>query len=118
MVFSSQKLWHYLLTHKVKLIAKIDPLKYLLSKPTLTGRLTKWVMILSEFDIEYVDHKAIKDQVIANQLADSPLEGFYPIEVDFLDAHILQLEPVTWKLYFNGSYTHHGSGAKILFITP
>ena len=34
-VFASQKLHHYLLTHKVKLIAKIDPLKYLLSKMSL-----------------------------------------------------------------------------------
>ena len=59
-VFASQKLRHHLLTHKVKLISKIDPLKYLLNKTTLTARLAKWVMILSEFDIDYVDRKAIK----------------------------------------------------------
>jgi hypothetical protein len=59
-VFSSQKLRHYLSMHKVKLISKIDPLKYLLRKTTLTSRLAKWVMILSEFDIEYVDRKVIK----------------------------------------------------------
>lgn len=60
-VFTSQKLCHYLLTHKVKLISKIGPLKYFLNKIALTGRLAKWVMILSEFDIEYVDRKAIKE---------------------------------------------------------
>ena len=65
-VFASQKLPHYLLTHKVKLISKIDPLKYLLKKIALTGRLAKWVMILSEFDIKYVDRKAIKGQAIAD----------------------------------------------------
>lgn len=48
-VFASQKLCHYLFTHKVKLISKIEPLKYLLRKTTLTGRLAKWVMILCEF---------------------------------------------------------------------
>ena len=89
MVFSSQKLWHYLLTHKVKLIAKIDPLKYLLSKSALTGRLVKWVMILSEFDIEYIHRKVIKGQAIYDPWDKSPLEEFYPIEVDFPDAHIL-----------------------------
>ena len=51
MVFSSQKLQHYMLAHTVHLVAKIDPLKYLLSKAVLTGRLAKWMMILSEFDI-------------------------------------------------------------------
>ena len=42
------------------LISKIDPLKYLVSKSILIGFLAKWIMILSEFDIEYVDRKAIK----------------------------------------------------------
>lgn len=49
-----------MLAHSVKLVAKIDLLKYLLNKATLTGRLAKWVMILTEFDIEYVERKAIK----------------------------------------------------------
>lgn len=59
-VFASQKLQHYMLTYSVKMIAKIDPLKYLLSKIALTGRLAKWVLILSEFDIDYIEQKAIK----------------------------------------------------------
>ena len=54
-VFDSQKFRHYMLAHTIKLVTKIDPLKYLLSKATLTGRLAKWVMILSEFDIHYID---------------------------------------------------------------
>jgi hypothetical protein len=35
-VFASQKICHYMLSHPIKLIAKIDPLKYLLAKSTLT----------------------------------------------------------------------------------
>ena len=57
---TSQKLQHYLLTHTIRLIAKINPLKYLLSKATLIGRLAKWVMILSDFNIQYVERKEIK----------------------------------------------------------
>lgn len=59
-VFATQELRHYMLHQKTMLISKIDPLKYLLSKAALTGRLAKWVMVLSEFDIEYVDRKEIK----------------------------------------------------------
>lgn len=77
-IFSSQKLQDYMLSHIVKLICKIDPLKYLLSKTTLTGLMAKWVMLLSEFDILYVDQKAIKGQVIAVQLAETPLVDAYP----------------------------------------
>lgn len=47
LVFASQKLRHYILAHSIKLVAKIDPLKYFLNKATLTGRLAKWVMILT-----------------------------------------------------------------------
>ena len=65
-VFASQKLRHYMLAHTTRLIEKINPLKYSISKAALTGRLAKWVMVLSEFDIQYVEHKAIKGQVIAD----------------------------------------------------
>lgn len=117
-VFASQYLCHYLLTQKVKLMAKIDPLNYLLNKIALTRRLAKWVMVLSEFDIEYVDRKVIKGQATTDQLAEAPIEILNPILVYFPNTHILQTEPITWKFYFHGSYTHHGSGVGILFIMP
>lgn len=44
-----------MINNKTELIAKIDPLKYFLSKAALIGCTAKWVMFLSEFDIEYVD---------------------------------------------------------------
>ena len=59
-MFASQKLKHYMLAHTMQLVAKIDPLKYLLSKVALTSQLAKWMMILLEFDIQYVEQKAIK----------------------------------------------------------
>lgn len=108
-----------MLNHKTKLIAKIDPLKYLLSKTTLTGRLAKWVMILSEHDIEYIDWKVIKGHVIVDQLTNTLVTIDHPLISDFLDESIFFIDtPITWKLCFDGSYTSHGSGAGILFITP
>lgn len=108
-----------MLNHKTHLVAKIDPLKYLLSRATLTRCLEKWVMILSEYDIHYVEHKAIKGQVTIDQLAEAPIQGDHPLVVNFLDESIFQVEPKSpWKLYFDGSHTGHGSGVGILFITP
>ena len=68
-MYASQKLWHYMLTHTIWLITQIAPLKYFFSKATLIGGLAKWVMILSEFDIENVKKKAIKGHEIFDQLA-------------------------------------------------
>lgn len=76
-------------------------------------------MILSEFDIEYVDIKAIKGQAIADQLADAPMIDDVPLISEFLDESILIVSHAKpWQLYFDGSYTQHGAGAGILFITP
>lgn len=118
-VFATQPLRHYMLTHTVKLIAKIDPLKYLLNKANLTRRLAKWVMILSEFDIQYVDRRAIKGQVIADQLAEALLQDDHPMHIEFPNTNALTMTVTQhWILYFDGSYTQHGSGSGILFVTP
>ena len=108
-----------MLSHTVQLISKIDPLKYMLSCIVLTGRLGKWVMLLSEFDIQYIDRKAIKGQAIADHLADAPLVADHPLIMEFPDEHLCLIEEQpSWKLYFDGSYTSHGSGAGILLVTP
>lgn len=107
-----------MLAHKVHLIAKIDPLKYLLSKAALTSRLAKWMMVLFEFDIEYVERKAIKGRAIVDQLADFPIREKAPIQVEFPNEHILYMTSRTWKMFFDASFMQNGSGAGVLFVSP
>ena len=52
-------------------------------------------MILSEFDIEHVNRKAIKGHAIVDQLENAPIEISNPILADFPNMHILQIELVT-----------------------
>ena len=59
-VFASKKLRNYVLAHATQLVTKIDPVKYLLNKAGLTRWLAKWMIILLEFDIYYVERKEIK----------------------------------------------------------
>lgn len=118
-VFSIQKLYHYILSHTVQLISKIGPLKYMLSRIVLIGCLVKWVMLLSEFDIQYIDRKALKEKAIVDHLADAPLVVDHPLIMEFLDEHFYLIEVQSlWKLYFDGSSTSHGSGIGILLVTP
>ena len=81
-----------MLHQKTMLISKIDPLKYLLSKATLTGHKEKWVMILSEFDIEYVDRREIKGKVIIDQLVEENIEDDHPMLIDFPDKSIFNID--------------------------
>ncbi|XP_077249434.1 uncharacterized protein LOC143888974 [Tasmannia lanceolata] len=60
LVWATQKLRHYLLSNRVLLLSRMDPLKYLFEKPALTGRTARWLLLLSEFDITYVTQKSIK----------------------------------------------------------
>jgi RNase H-like domain found in reverse transcriptase len=63
LIFAVKKLRHYMLAHKIILISKVDPLKYLMTRPMLTGRLAKWAIIFTKFDITYMPQKTIKGHV-------------------------------------------------------
>uniref|UniRef100_A0A2N9I3P2 Integrase catalytic domain-containing protein n=2 Tax=Fagus sylvatica TaxID=28930 RepID=A0A2N9I3P2_FAGSY len=67
-------------------------------KPALTGKIARWQVLLSEFDILFVARKAIKGQAIADYLADYPSEQ--------------------WKLYFDGAANAVGSGIGAVLVSP
>ena len=51
LVWTTKRLRQYMLYHTTWLISKLDPLKYMMEVPALSGRLARWQMLLSEFDI-------------------------------------------------------------------
>ncbi|XP_077232169.1 uncharacterized protein LOC143866971 [Tasmannia lanceolata] len=112
LVWATQKLRHYLLSNRVLLLSRMDPLKYLFEKPALTGRTARWLLLLSEFDITYVTQKSIKGRVIAAQLADSPAENNEFLKAEFPDEEIMIVEdevPDTkWLMYFDGAVNNRG----------
>ena len=40
--------------YSVHLISHLDHLRYLFNRPALVGRLMRWLVFLTEFDIHYV----------------------------------------------------------------
>eukprot|EP01018_Ginkgo_biloba_P006265 Gb_03991 [translate_table: standard] len=108
-----------MLNNRAKLITKIDPLKYFLSKSTLIGRMAKCVMLLSEFDIEYVNQKSIKGQVLVDHLTEAPLSENQPLIIGFPNELVLLLDKSPeWKFYFDGFFTTCGLGAGIFLLMP
>lgn len=51
LVFAATKFRHYFFAFQVVLRTKADPLRFMLTRPFITGRLGKWMLQLSEFDI-------------------------------------------------------------------
>ena len=69
LAWAAQRLRQYMLYHTTWLIVKLDPIKFIFEKPSLSGRIARWQVLLSKFDILYVSQKAIKGSVITDFLA-------------------------------------------------
>ena len=69
LVTVARKLWPYFQCHPIVVITTF-PLKGILHKLELFGWLTKWAVDLSEHDISFQPHTAIKSQVLADFIAD------------------------------------------------
>ncbi|XP_074283500.1 uncharacterized protein LOC141608048 [Silene latifolia] len=97
----------------------MDPIKYLFEKPVLNGRMSRWTLMLSEFDLKYVPLKAIKGKVVADFLADNPVEETDIVDTwSFPDEDIVHVKDDVWDLYFDGDSNNMGCGIGVLIISP
>ena len=88
------------------MVSKDDVIKYMLPLPILNGRIGKWNLALSEFDLRYELAKAVKGQIMADFVA----QHCGP------DLGIVDLAP--WTLFFDGSSCGVGSGISIVLVSP
>ena len=52
----------------------MDPLKYLFEKLALSGRLSRWLIVLAKLDLKYVARKTIKGSIVSNFCVENPVE--------------------------------------------
>ncbi|XP_070025061.1 uncharacterized protein [Nicotiana sylvestris] len=118
------KLRHYLLAYTTYLITRLDPLKYIFQKPMPTGRLAKWQILLTVFDIVYVTHTAMKDQALADHLVENPVDDeYHPLSTYFPDEEVNSVEVVpedtnAWKMLFDGAVNAKGVRIGAILILP
>ena len=63
---------HYLLEHRVQLMTKSNPMKYLFTRPQLSGRMEQWAILTLCLDIESITPIAFRGQAVADLLANFP----------------------------------------------
>ena len=78
--------------YMVHLIALIDPIKYLLSKPVLSGWLARWGLLLTEYEIIYIPQKVIRGQAFADFLANHLIPVAWEISDDLPNEDIFYVE--------------------------
>ena len=83
----------------------------------MSGRLSRWLILLVEFDLKYVARKTIKGSIVSNFCVENLVEGMDGRE-NFLDEDILDIELGAWKMYFDGAVNEYGNGIRVLLISP
>jgi len=106
-VFSARRLRHYF--HSFTVVVMTDlPIQKVLQKPDVAGRMVRWAVELSEFDIEYEPRGSNKGKIYADFVVELSPRGA-PQEVE-LDSQ--------WLLSVDGSSNQQGSGAGIVLEGP
>ena len=119
LVWATRRLRHYVTEYSILLVSLLDPLRYLFDRPVLTDRLMRWLVLLKEFDIQYMTQKLVKGSIVADHLASLPVSDDRPIDDDFPDEQFVSMTSITgWQLYFDGVANQSGFGIVILLISP
>ncbi|XP_010451519.1 PREDICTED: uncharacterized protein LOC104733653 [Camelina sativa] len=96
-VISARKLRPYFQSHTVEVLTN-QPLRTIFHSPSQSGRLAKWAVELSEYDVKYKNRTCAKSQVLVELSpeleADAP-----PLEI--------------WSLHVDGASSKMGSGAGV-----
>ncbi|CAJ2661849.1 unnamed protein product [Trifolium pratense] len=98
-VMAARKLRHYFLAHSI-VVRTDQPIKQLLARPDMTGRMLKWSLELSEFEIFFESRKALKAQVLADFIAEMTTSS--------------TPNKNKWTIFVDGSSNPQGSGAGII----
>ena len=100
-------------------ISRANLIKYSMTKPVLSARLAKWALLLQEFEIIYVQQKAVKGQALADFLANHPIPNDWELSDDPPDEEVMLIEiSQTWKIFFDEATQCSGADAGVVFVTP
>ena len=66
-------------------MSKMDPMKHLYEDPSLMGKLAKWLVLLTEFDVQYLTEKTIRGRAVTEFLALNPILDSEEVQLHFPD---------------------------------
>jgi len=105
-VFSARRLCHYFQSFTVIVMTNL-PIRKVLQKPDVAGRMAQWAVELSKFDIHYEPRGHIKGQIYANFVVELSSVATHQEGADF-----------RWVLSVDGSSNQQGSGAGVILEGP
>ena len=94
LVWTTKRLRHYVTKYSILLVSCLDPLRYLFDRPVLTGRLMRWLVLLIEFDMQYVTRKSVKRSIVVDHLASLLVSDNISINDDFPDEKFVSMTSI------------------------
>ena len=85
-IHAVQHLRYYILLRQTLVIAHINPFQFVLTRRMIGGKYNKWIVILQEFDLEFVSAKSKKSLMFAKLISYLEEEEVY--EDYFFNEHI------------------------------
>ncbi|XP_071926129.1 uncharacterized protein [Coffea arabica] len=113
LMHAARKLRPYFQVHSI-IVMTDQPLRQILTKPEISGRMTKWAVELAEHDIGYQPRTAIKAQALVDFLAEGA--SLSVAEPSSLSKEERPEEP--WVLFVDGVSSKEGNGADLLLTSP
>jgi hypothetical protein len=74
-VHAVQRFRHYVLFRKTTVVAVVNPFQYMLTRRVIGGKISRWMVILQEFDLDFVSAKSKKSLVFAELISELPVES-------------------------------------------
>jgi hypothetical protein len=71
-IIVAQRFCHYIFLRTTTIIADSNPMYHILTRQVIGGKYSKWIVVLQEFDLEFVKSKAKKSLVFVELICDFP----------------------------------------------
>nr|GEV14172.1 reverse transcriptase domain-containing protein [Tanacetum cinerariifolium] len=105
----SKRLRKYFQAHPIVVIID-QPIKQVMSRPDVAGRLQKWSIMLGAHNITYRPRTFVKGQILADFLVEKPNDA--PPKASMIET---PQEP--WTMFIDGSSCVDGSGARLILTS-
>jgi hypothetical protein len=66
---------HYVLFRKTTVIVVVNPFQYMLTRWVIGRKISRWIVILQEFDLDFISTKSKKSLVFAELILELPVES-------------------------------------------
>ncbi|XP_071739867.1 uncharacterized protein [Rutidosis leptorrhynchoides] len=109
LVLTSRRLCRYFQGHPIHVLTDL-PVKNVLNKLAVSGRLAQWAIELGAFEISYIPRTSVKGQVLADYLAEMTGD----LEVIHERAQLTPPSHEIWDLYTDGASCIEGAGAGLV----